>query len=111
MDVRRKNTLLLPMLRLSEDIWQLYTFIYAHISALNTFKGPYHKWAELNDFNSMLPEDKKAHCAQVLEDNLWQMNVNDHFKPALKEAQPELYSDEFFKQASVEWLIETNQVM
>ena len=100
--------------QLSEDIWQLftrYTFIYAHISALNTFKGPYHKWAELNDFNSMLPEDKKAHCAQVLEDNLWQMNVNDHFKPALKEAQPELYSDEFFKQASVEWLIETNQVM
>ena len=59
----------------------------------------------------MLPEDMKAHHAQVLEENLWQMNVNDYFKPALKEAQPELYSNEFFKQASIKWLIETNQVM
>ena len=88
------------MSRLSEDIWQQFTryaFIYAHISALNTFKGPDRKWAKLNNFDSMLPEDTKACCAQVLEENLQQTNVNDHFKPALKEAQPELYSDEFFK--------------
>ena len=105
------------MSRLSKDIWQLFTryafiyFIYAHISALNTFKGLYRKWAKLNNFDSMLPEVTKSRHAQVLEENLWQMNVNDHFKPAPKEAQPELYSDEFFKQASVKWLIETNQVM
>jgi len=50
----------------------------------------------------MLPEDTKARRAQVLEENLRQTNVNDHFKAAPKEAQPELYSDEFFKQASME---------
>ena len=59
----------------------------------------------------MLPEDTKARRAQVLEENLRQTNVNDHFKPAPKEAQRDLYTDELFRQASVEWLIETNQVM
>ena len=82
-----------------------------HISALNTFKGPYRKWEKLNNFDSMLPEDTKAYCAQVLNENLWQTNVNNHFKAAPKEVQPELYSDEFFKQASIKWLTETNQVM
>ena len=52
----------------------------------------------------MLPEDMKTRRAQTLEENLRQMNVNDHFKPAP-------YSDELFKQAAIEWLIETNQVM
>lgn len=59
----------------------------------------------------MLPEDTKARHAQVLKENLRQMNVNNHFKAAPKEAQPELYSDEFFKQASIKWLTKMNQVM
>jgi hypothetical protein len=58
----------------------------------------------------MLPEDSKARRAQVLEENLRQTNVNDHFKPAPKEEKPEPFSDELFKQAAIEWLIETNQV-
>jgi hypothetical protein len=58
----------------------------------------------------MLPEDTKARRAQVLEEHLQQTNVNDHFKPAPKEEKPEPFSDELFKQAAIEWLIETNQV-
>ena len=59
----------------------------------------------------MLPEDTKTCRAQTLEENLRQTNVNDHFKPAPKEEKPEPYSDDLFKQAAIEWLIETNQVM
>jgi len=58
----------------------------------------------------MLPEDSKARRAQVLEENLQQTNVNDHFKPAPKEEKPEPFSDELFKNAAIDWLIETNQV-
>ena len=58
----------------------------------------------------MLLEDSKLRCAQVLEENLRQTNVNDHFKPAPKEEKPEPFSDELFKEAAIEWLIETNQV-
>src|SRR6266568_9376503 len=58
----------------------------------------------------MLPDDTKARRTQVLEENLRQTNVDDHFKPAPKEAKPDPYSDELFKEAAIEWLIETNQV-
>jgi len=58
----------------------------------------------------MLLDDTKARCAQVLEENLRQMNVDDHFKPAPKEEKPDPYSDELFKEAAIEWLIEMNQV-
>lgn len=61
----------------------------------------------------MLPEDTKTRRAQVLEETLRQSNVEDHFKPAPKDERSEKiepYSDELFKQAAIEWLIETNQV-
>ena len=81
-----------------------------HIFTQPASQGPYKKWAKLNNFVSMLPEDSKARRAQVLEENLQQTNVNDHFKPAPKEEKPEPFSDELFKQAAIDWLIETNQV-
>ena len=34
----------------------------------------------------------------------------DFFKPATPEDKPTPYSDELFKEAAIEWLIETNQV-
>ena len=58
----------------------------------------------------MLPDDSKARCAQMLEETLRQMNVNDHFDPAPKE-KIDPYSDQVLRQAVVEWLIETNQVL
>ena len=81
-----------------------------HILTLIIFYAPYHKWAKANNFNSMLPENTKVCCAKVLEENIHQMNVDDHFKPAPKEEKPDPYSDELFKEAAIEWLIKTNQV-
>ena len=64
-----------------------------------------------NNFESMLPDDTKAHHTKILEDKLLQTNVDDHFKPMPQEEKPDPYSNETFKQAAIEWLIETNQVI
>jgi len=57
----------------------------------------------------MLPEDSKSRRA-LSNETLRQTSVDDHFKPATAEDKPIPYSDENFKQAAIEWLIETNQV-
>lgn len=59
----------------------------------------------------MLPEDSKARKEASLE-KLRQSQVEDHFNtvnPATRE-KPEPYSDELFKEAAIQWLIETDQV-
>ena len=57
----------------------------------------------------MLPEDSKSRRA-LSNEMLRQTSVHDHFKPTTAEDKPIPYSDETFKQAAIEWLIETNQV-
>lgn len=57
----------------------------------------------------MLPNDASAR-RKSLADELLQTSVDDHFKPATTEEKPTPYSDEIFKEAAIEWLIETNQV-
>jgi hypothetical protein len=58
----------------------------------------------------MLPEDTKERRQALADQTLRQSAVNDHFKPATPEDKPTRYSDELFKEAAIEWLIETNQV-
>ena len=53
----------------------------------------------------MLPEDTKK-CKRVEK----QPSVTEHFRPEDREARPILYSDKAFETATLEWLIETNQV-
>jgi trans-aconitate methyltransferase len=57
----------------------------------------------------MLPEDTKSRKAQINE-KLQQTQVNDHFAKAQPENKPEPYSDELFKEAALQWLVETDQV-
>jgi hypothetical protein len=57
----------------------------------------------------MLPEDTKSRKAEIKE-KLQQTQVNDHFGKAQPEKKPEPYSDEFFKEAAIQWLVETDQV-
>ena len=57
----------------------------------------------------MLPEDSKACCTALLE-SLRQTNVTEHFFEAKPEDKPSPYSDELFRQAAVQYLIETDQV-
>ena len=57
----------------------------------------------------MLPEDSKSRKAQIKE-KLKQTQVNNHFTKAQPEIKPELYSDALFKEAAIQWLVETDQV-
>jgi hypothetical protein len=56
----------------------------------------------------MLPEDarERREATQALH----QSAVDEHFKPLASEDKPIVYSDDIFKEAAIEWLIETNQV-
>jgi len=58
----------------------------------------------------MLPEDTKERRQALTDQTLRQSVVDDHFKPATPEDKPTPYSDKLFKEAAIEWLIETNQV-
>jgi len=58
----------------------------------------------------MLPEDTKKRRASTVEDTLRQSQVNEHFNVAKPEDKPKAYTDEIFKEAAIQWLIETNQV-
>lgn len=59
----------------------------------------------------MLPDDTKARHASALE-ALSQTQVDGHFKIAspddVKKSAP--YSDELFRDAAIQWLVETDQV-
>ena len=60
----------------------------------------------------MLPEDSKEWRAAALE-HLRQTEVKDHFRtaqPSDKPPPPSPYTDELFKEAAIQWLIETDQV-
>ena len=70
----------------------------------------YQKWANTNNFNSMLLQDMKDRQKVLANELLWQTSVDDHFKPTMAEEKPTPYSDENFKDVAIEWLIETSQV-
>jgi hypothetical protein len=57
----------------------------------------------------MLPEDTKQRRAAFLE-SLRQTNVTDHFMEAQPEERVPPYTDELFKEAAIQWLVETDQV-
>lgn len=59
----------------------------------------------------MLPDDTKARRAAAL-DTLLQTQVDGHFKTATPEdlKKPEPYSDKLFRDAAIQWLVETDQV-
>lgn len=57
----------------------------------------------------MLAEDSKERHKAVANELLKQISVDDHFKKVTTEDKPTPYTDELFKEAAIEWLIETNQ--
>ncbi|KAF8272667.1 hypothetical protein EI94DRAFT_1565549, partial [Lactarius quietus] len=83
-----------------------HTTLHQHTAALHAHC--YRKWCESNCFNSMLPEDAKLHKSIAL-DKSQQSSVIEHFGPEHVDAKPTPYSHEAFKNASIVWLIKTNQ--
>ena len=58
----------------------------------------------------MLPEDTKKRRAVMIEETLRQSQVHEHFDKAKPKDKPKVYTDEIFKEAAIQWLIETDQV-
>jgi hypothetical protein len=61
----------------------------------------------------MLPEHTKERRAAALELLLRQTEVDDHFRKAQPDDKPQPpspYTDELFKEAAIQWLVETDQV-
>ncbi|KAF8800066.1 hypothetical protein BYT27DRAFT_7012753, partial [Phlegmacium glaucopus] len=69
----------------------------------------YRKWCKQNNFESMLPKDTKARRATFLETTLRQSQVDSHFNPMKPEDKPKPYTNKLFKEAAIQWLIETDQ--
>lgn len=59
----------------------------------------------MKNFDSMLPEDTKKR-KQIEK----QPSVTEHFGPEDRDAKPIPYSDKALEIASLEWVIQTNQV-
>ena len=88
----------------------MYWHILTCTLILSSYQGRYRKWCKVNNFVSMLPEDSKACCDAVAE-KLKQLQLNDHFTVIPEEEKPTPYTGEVFKEAAIQWLIETDQVL
>ena len=58
----------------------------------------------------MTPEDAKARHEEMIANVKEQTQVDEHFHHVNTEDKPTLYSDVIFKEAAIQWLIETDQV-
>ncbi|KAJ7837442.1 hypothetical protein B0H13DRAFT_1463817, partial [Mycena leptocephala] len=75
-------------------------------------KPDYHKWAKKNNFESKLPDDvmARAEAAEAAADakaKLQQQTLDPHLRK--KPDRPAPYTDDIFREAAVEWLIDTDQ--
>ena len=62
------------------------------------------------NFDSILPDNTKAHQEKMTKDNIHQSHVDEHFKVATSKDKPQSYSNEILNKAARKWLIETNQI-
>lgn len=70
------------------------------------FSAKYRKWAKEHLFESMLPGDVKAR-----KENAAQQSINAHLTERKLAERVVSYTDRLFKQAAIEWLVSTDQVL
>ena len=76
-----------------------------------TFKIKYDAWCIKNDFESKLPKVVKSRKdAKAAEDCSKQSSLDPHLEERRKETFVP-YSDSLFREAAIEWLIATDQVI
>jgi hypothetical protein len=59
----------------------------------------------------MLPEDAKARRKEAFEKAMEQSQVDEHFHPVDPNDKPVSYTDDVFREAAIQWLIRTDQVL
>ena len=70
----------------------------------------YEKWAKSAGFVSMLPKDSAARKEAEATTKLQQSRVDQHFEPMKPGDKPIPYSESAFREAALQWLVETDQV-
>jgi len=72
-------------------------------------QGIYREWAEKNQFVSMLPKDVQERKDKVAN-AAKQCRLDSHLEeiPAQERVAP--YTDHLFREATIEWLVSTDQV-
>ncbi|KAH7903418.1 hypothetical protein BJ138DRAFT_1020674, partial [Hygrophoropsis aurantiaca] len=70
-------------------------------------KADYLLWAEANKFISMLPRDAKRRKEEAAVDN--QARLDAHLKPIPVKERVIPYTDKLFREASIQWLVDTDQ--
>lgn len=77
-----------------------------------SFQAEYKTWAKSAGFISKLPDDSTARKAAENEAaaKLQQGRVDQHFPTAKPSDKVDPYSDALFRDAAVQWLIQTDQV-
>ncbi|KJA18310.1 hypothetical protein HYPSUDRAFT_115814, partial [Hypholoma sublateritium FD-334 SS-4] len=71
----------------------------------------YLKWCKAKNFDSMLPDDAKQRRA-LAHEALKQTQVDDHFTtvaPGDDHKKLDPFSQALFKEAAIQWLVETDQ--
>ena len=89
----------------------MVSYLLQPVTDILYYKARYISWCEKNDFESKLPKVVKARkAAQEAEDRSKQSSLNLHLKerPTTETSIP--YSDSLFREATIEWLIATDQV-
>jgi len=78
----------------------------------NGLQDAYHKWCKAKNFDSMLPQDVKDRktAAALTKANAEQMTIDGHLQPIICNNMVIPYSDSLFREATIEWLVSTNQV-
>ncbi|KZT00014.1 uncharacterized protein LAESUDRAFT_667125, partial [Laetiporus sulphureus 93-53] len=64
---------------------------------------------EKNDFDSKLSSDIATHKAKILESQISQGILEGHIQVSQPAEHAISYSDEAFKSAAIQWLVETDQ--
>jgi hypothetical protein len=70
-------------------------------------RAEYLKWVKENSFISMLPKDRKAQKSN--EKTSQQSQLNSHLQPMVSNEKVPDYSDMWFHNAAIQWLVNTNQ--
>ncbi|KAH7924808.1 hypothetical protein BV22DRAFT_1012537, partial [Leucogyrophana mollusca] len=71
--------------------------------------GLYHTWCDKNGFESKLPDDVKKRKEAIALANAKQARIDGHLREPAPTERVIPYTDALYREASCEWLIETNQ--
>ena len=82
--------------------------VHSTTNMIASSQAAYQKWAETNNFLSMLPKDAEKRHKDIQAKNQPRLNPHLWEKPQKERTIP--YTDKLFCDAAIEWLMSTDQV-